>query len=164
MTVTATIISLEECRLGFQGSSEGQRSLLGRTSGPGEVPVSTGWRVPITLALGIYSCAQDVQSLAQGRGVSQRQSAPGVQQHRWPRLWKPHKAMSEGPLDKGADPERRRIAGTWGALLETSRNLLGGFHFLLQQVEPNQGNTVRLCSRTLLMGNIFFFSLLEETR
>ena len=109
MTVTATIISLEECRLGFQGSSEGQRSLLGRTSGPGEVPVSTGWRVPITLALGIYSCAQDVQSLAQGRGVSQRQSAPGVQQHRWPRLWKPHKAMSEGPLDKEADPERRGL-------------------------------------------------------
>lgn len=163
MTVIATIISLEDCRLGFQGSSEGQRSFLGRTSGPGEMHVSTGWRVPVTLTLGTCGCAQDVQSLAQDRGVSQRQSAPGVQQCRWPRLWQPHEAVSEGPLDKGAEPERRRIAGTWGALLETSRNLLGGLHFLLQQVELNQGNTVRLCSQILLMGNIFF-SFLEENR
>ena len=45
MTIIGVIISLEDCRLGFQGSFEGQRSLLGRTSGPGEVRVSTGWWV-----------------------------------------------------------------------------------------------------------------------
>lgn len=85
VTIIAVIISLEDCRLGFQGPFEGQRSLLGRTSGPGEVCVSTGWWVPVTLALGTHGCAQDVQSLAQGCGMSQKQSASGVQQRRWPR-------------------------------------------------------------------------------
>ena len=157
MTIIAVIISLEDCRLGFQGPFEGQRSLLGRTSGPGEMCVSTGWWVPVTLALGTYGCAQDVQSLAQGCGVSQKQSASGVQQHRWPRLWQPQEAVSEGPLDEGAEPERRRMAGTRGPLLESSRNLLRGLHFLLLQVEPNQRNTVRLCSQILSIGNFFFF-------
>jgi len=75
MAITGVIISLEDCRLGFQGSFEGQRSLLRRTSGPGGVRVSTGWWVPVTLALGTYSCAQDVQSLAKTVGCH-RESQP----------------------------------------------------------------------------------------
>ena len=73
---------------------EGQRSLLGMNSGPGEVSVSTGWWVPLTLTLGTYDCAQEVQSLAHTCGMLGEQSASGVQQCRWPRLWQPHKAVS----------------------------------------------------------------------
>ena len=49
------------------------------------------------------------------------------------------------------------MEGTRGPLLESSRNLLRGLHFLLLQVELNQGNTIRLCSWILLMGNFFSF-------
>ena len=129
MTIIGVIISLEDCRLGFQGSFEGQRSLLGMTSGPGEVRVSTGWWVPVTLALGTYGCAQDVQSLVQDCGVSQRQSALGVQQRRWPRLWQPHEGVAQGQryLRVPWTGVQNQKGGEWKAPGGHSWNHLGTF-------------------------------------
>ena len=102
-------------------------------------------------------CAESCQDC----GVSQRESASGVKQRRWPGLWQPHEGVAQGQRClsipwTGVQNREEEMAGTRGPLLESSRNLLRGLHFLLLQVEPNQGNTVRLCSRILLMGNFFF--------
>lgn len=71
--------------------------------------------------------------------------------------------MSEGPQDKGAEPERRRMAGTWGALLETSRNLLGGALLPVAAGRAESGKYRQTVLPDFINGK-HFFSFLEETR
>lgn len=90
------------------------------TSGPREVSLSTGQWVPLTLTLGTYSCTQEVQTLGHTCGMLEGQSASGVQQHRWPRLWQPQEAVGERGRVREKESGRHS-----GGLLETCRNLLG---------------------------------------